>query len=1089
MVVIRVTTLFASGAGASAAYYTGYLTKADGELPGVWAGSQAPGLGLSGEVTTEALEALLSGYHPATGMQLGRELVDRVDKHGNTIRAVAGYDATLSAPKSLSVLWGLTGDERFAECHDVAVAATVAMIEKYASTTRVRSNGARLHPETGGLSMAVFRQSTSRADDPQLHTHVVISAKVQTADGRWLALDALTLKKYQQAFGYLYQSVLRAEVTARFGMVFQPIVNGQAEIAGLGDGLLEQFSKRADQIGVEMGDKLADFRTREGRDPTTFEYAAMEREAAVDTRNRKTGLGVTDLRTRWQAEARSLGVDPATVVESAVAYAHQHPLKPSPVAAGEVVEALAARQSAWNRMDVLRQLCDIVSPHPGHDATTWATALDAAVDTVLAECVDLDPTDTTAHRRSDGRSVWIEPIAKQSTSAHVLAQEEHIITFALDAQAPEVSPSATIVVGRLDDAQRAAASAVAGHDRLVVVVGPAGAGKTAMLEAAVADLHDQRRVVVGLAPTARAAAVLKQETGAECDTVAKLLFELDHPDTTRPWPIPAAGATILVDEAAMLNTSDLFRLVVHTEKRQWRLALVGDPFQLQAVGRGGMFTELCDTTRTVELEQLHRFTHRWEAATTLRLRAGDPTAIDTYAAHGRIRAGTLDDHLDTIAETWTRCRDAGESLSIVTTRNEHVAAINTRIQQHRLDNGELEPTTATRIDGDWAMVGDIVVTRRNDRQLRTTVGEPVRNRERWTITNTSDTGDITVSRIGGHGTITLPADYIRDHVQLAYASTEHGAQGDTADRAITLATTATTGRGLYVGMTRGRNHNDALVADTDNLAQAISVLEAAIAVDRADIPATVQRRTLAAAVPRSSPRPRVQIPDWFHDLRADADNLAHTARLAVVERDEQRAANQRRYLDACRDLPAAEAAHAPFRQQVADANDVVTEARSNLWNAERDLRNAGKLGRRSARCGVEAANDVLAVAEERLARCEQAAEPTKRPLSELRDIVDYHDRIQSTRDMLDDWTNLDAHADRAERVCDSLDRWRYWANGHSVPVGQLRHVIAVLEDDRTINGTNQLAEATRQWAQEAGVDLPGPQSRRPDRSIELGIEL
>ena len=140
----------------------------------------SPGLGLSGEVTTEALEALLSGYHPDTGMLLGRELVDRVDKHGNTIRAVAGYDATLSAPKSLSVLWGLTGDERFAECHDVAVNATVAMIEKYASTTRVRSNGARLHPETGGLSMAVFRQSTSRADDPQLHTHVVISAKVQT---------------------------------------------------------------------------------------------------------------------------------------------------------------------------------------------------------------------------------------------------------------------------------------------------------------------------------------------------------------------------------------------------------------------------------------------------------------------------------------------------------------------------------------------------------------------------------------------------------------------------------------------------------------------------------------------------------------------------------------------------------------------------------------------------------------------------------------------------------------------------------------------------------------------------------------------
>ncbi len=538
----------------------------------------------------------------------------------------------------------------------VAVNVTVAMIEKYASSTRIRSNGGRLHPETGGLSVAMFRQSTSRADDPQLHTHVVISAKVQTPDGRWLALDALTLKKYQQAFGYLYQSVLRAEVTARFGVVFEPLVNGQAEIAGLGDGLLDQFSKRAEEIGVEMGDKLADFHNREGRDPSTFEYAAMERKAAVDTRNRKTGLGVTDLRTRWRDEARSLGVDPATLLDSAVEHACLNPLQVSPVAVADVVEALATKQSAWNRMDVLRQLCGTVSPQPGHDATTWATALDAAVDSVLADCVDLDPTDTGPHRLSDGRSLWIEPIAKQSTSEHVLAQEEHILTFALDAQTPDPSPSTSIVDPRLDDGQRASASAVAGHDRLVVVVGPAGAGKTNMLEAAVRDLHHQHRVVLGLAPTARAAAVLKRETGSQCDTVAKLLYELDRADPTRPWTIPPAGATILVDEAAMLNTADLYRLVVHAEERQWRLVLVGDPFQLQAVGRGGMFNELCDTTRSIELEELHRFTHVWEAATTLRLRAGDPGALDTFAAYGRIQAGTLDDHLDTIADTWTRQR-------------------------------------------------------------------------------------------------------------------------------------------------------------------------------------------------------------------------------------------------------------------------------------------------------------------------------------------------------------------------------------------------------------------------------------------------
>ena len=97
---------------------------------------------------------------------------------------------------------------------------TIEMIEKYGSTTRIRSNGTRLHPETRGLTIGVFRQSTSRADDPQLHTHVVISSKVQTADGRWYALDGRVLKRHQQAFGYFYQSVLRAELTARYGVAF-----------------------------------------------------------------------------------------------------------------------------------------------------------------------------------------------------------------------------------------------------------------------------------------------------------------------------------------------------------------------------------------------------------------------------------------------------------------------------------------------------------------------------------------------------------------------------------------------------------------------------------------------------------------------------------------------------------------------------------------------------------------------------------------------------------------------------------------------------------------------------------------------------
>jgi hypothetical protein len=225
----------------------------------------------------------------------------------------------------------------------------------------------------------------------------------------------------------------------------------------------------------------------------------------------------------------------------------------------------------------------------------------------------------------------------------------------------------------------------------------------------------------------------------------------------------------------MLNTADLHQLVMHAEQRQWRLALVGDPHQLQAVGRGGMFQELCTTGRTTELEHLHRFANPWEATNSLRLREGDPAALHFYNTFGRIRAGTFDDHLDTITDAWTRSRDEGETVSITTCRNEHVDAINHHIQQRRIETGELDQNTLTPIDDDWAMVGDIGATRRNDRRLRTTTGEPIRNRERWTITNTNRSGEVTVTRLDGHGTIALPADYVRQHVQLAYATTEHGA--------------------------------------------------------------------------------------------------------------------------------------------------------------------------------------------------------------------------------------------------------------------------------------------------------------------------
>ena len=452
---------------------------------------------------------------------------------------MAGFDATFSAPKSLSVCWALSGDDRFLEAHDVAVTAALAHLERFGSTTRIRRDGGRLHPDTQGLTMAVFRQTTSRADDPQIHTHAVISAKVQTADGRWMALDARYLKKHQRMLGGLYQSVLRSELTHRFGVEWGPIVKGQAEIAGVPKDLLAVFSKRAaDHRRRAMDVKLDEFRHREGREPSPKERAALEREASADTRGRKSGLGVADLATRWQGEAAEVG----WTVERLVEHVQRAAADRSPtdsLTVTDVVEAVSAQHSSWGRPDVIQAICDLHRPVSQMSGHRWAAAIERAADKVLERCVDLDPPDATQRRDSDGRSLWIEPTAPRFTSQAVLVQEERILTWAIDAQADPASPSRTVERTGLDVLQAEAAASVAGDDRLVLVVGPAGAGKTRMLAAAVTDLHAQHRAVFGVAPTAKAARVLERDTGMRADTVAKLLHEWQRPDRPPLTRVPA----------------------------------------------------------------------------------------------------------------------------------------------------------------------------------------------------------------------------------------------------------------------------------------------------------------------------------------------------------------------------------------------------------------------------------------------------------------------------------------------------------------------------------------------------------------------
>ena len=980
-------------------------------------------------------------------------------------------------------------------------------VDEVGATTRVRVNGARQHPDTAGLSMATFRQSTSRADDPQLHTHAVISSKVRTADGRWLALDARYLKRNQRMLGGLYQSVLRAEVTRRYGVAWEPVVNGQAEIAGTPPELIELFSKRARQVDAALAAKVAEFRARQGRDPTRWERAALTREASVDTRVHKTGHGVEDLQTRWRTEAAELGWTPKRLVEQLTAPDVDRSVS---VTVELVVDHLSALGSTWIRADVLRAICDLQPPMSSMAGVRWAAALDQATDQVLQGCVDLDPAaDRTRRRASDGRSLWIEPTAAHITSEPILAEEEAVLTWAMEAQAEPPAPSCTVHGEGLDVLQADAAAAVAGADRLVIVVGPAGTGKTTTMLRAVDDLAAQGRPVFGVAPTAKAAHVLGQQTGIATDTVAKLLYEWsrsDRPPFNR-YRVPPA-TTLLVDESGMVGTASLHRLVQLADRHDWRLVLVGDPHQLQAVGRGGLFTELCASGRVHELTRIHRFAHPWEAAASLHLRAGNPRSLDAYQTHGRIVAVPAEEHLPLIGAEWMAHTEAGHAVAVVASTNEHVDALNATIQQTRIRAGQLDPTRAVHIAGsERAHPGDVIATRRNDRQLRTTAGQPVRNRDLWTVDATHPNGALTVSHRGGHGIVTLLADYSSQHVRLGYAATEHGHQGDTVDVGIALVSAATTHRGLYVATTRGRHDNRIhVVTNTTELAEARDVLETVLAYDRADVPAVSQRRTLAQAAgrPEPVPEPRAAIPEWLAGLRSQLDrNRDETA-----ERFQQAADRQARAATDLADLQPA-LAHArvawrPYAKQINTINrELDTQLRPAMWQAHHDITRAGLGSRRGAQRRAEQASDRVRDAEAAIAAIRadgtlvkqhlDALEARARTLTEPADAAVTAALNRLDRDQIH----------RTDRLGQAIDTWTTWASGGRVATNDLADAAAVLTHAQRNAPVMTIDPSTAdrtQWQQllaplldhlgHSGLDIGVTDDHQIEaRDITFGLEL
>jgi conjugative relaxase-like TrwC/TraI family protein len=868
-----------------------------GTPPGRWMGSAVRVLGGGrlepGMAATEEQLALLIGMgrDPVTGEQLGRaypeyaslasrirERVDGLDLEMTTDKravetarieaeetarsmrhAVAGFDLTFSVPKSVSVLWGLADaatQERIVAAHHAAVADVVEFLEREVAATRTGaadSDGAVAQVGVAGVAAVAFDHYDSRAGDPQLHTHVVLSAKVMTVlDGRWRSLDGRPLYASRTALSAHYNALLADRLSRDLGVGWERRKRGadrnpQWEIAGVSDGLVREFSSRSREIDLEKDRLIASYLAAHGRRPSEKKIVELRAQATLATRPPKEIRSLADLTTEWRGRASSrLGVNLAGWVAGVLARPAAAPLRAEEVSPAlveaigvDVLEQVSIKRSTWTHWNLMAEASRQTMGLRFATAADREAVIGLIVEAAEAGSITLTPPELAASpvafQRPDGASVFRPRQAAKFSSNAVLEAEARLLDRAEATTAPYVSVRiveravahvkrrhARRGIPRLSSEQLAALGQIATSGRQVdLLVGPAGAGKTTTMRGlrAVWTAAYGPGSVVGLAPSAAAAQALAEDLGIGCDNTAKWLH--DH---GRGRTAFAPGQLVIIDEATLAGTTTLDRITGIAAEAGAKVLLVGDGYQLQSVDAGGAFTLLVDRRPdAAELTEVHRFTHAWEKDASLRLRKGEVEVIATYAREDRIREGTTEQMLDAAYQAWRTDQGLGKASILVTESAHTVRALNERARAERLLlDGVEDRREVTLTDGLSASVGDLVITRRNDRTIHTMTGRGragwVKNGDRWRITDIRNDGSIVVHRSDPHhrgrsrGSVVLPADYVREHLDLGYAVTAHRAQGITVDTAHVVVTASTTRENLYVSMTRGRDTNIAYVA-------------------------------------------------------------------------------------------------------------------------------------------------------------------------------------------------------------------------------------------------------------------------------------
>nr|WP_261360631.1 MobF family relaxase [Aeoliella straminimaris] len=704
-----------------------------GEPPGRWLGGGARALGLSGNVAADQLKAFFTGY----GLD-GEALVRNAGITTGKLKRKPGWDLTFSAPKSVSLLWSQLDENsrrKIQEAQLIAVERALSFVEERATfARRGRGGDERIAAK---LVAAAFEHSTSRALDPQLHTHCLLLNLGVCDDGKIRALLSKPFYHNKMLAGAVYRLELAHRLNHTLGLeTFRK--DSCFEVAGVPDEVLTHFSKRRQQIETELGEMGVDT-------ASAAAYATLKTRQVKDLVPPRR-----ELLQRWKHEAlregfgaaharRLVGGDieppqPAATIRRALhaAIARVESNRSYTSSNKLLLETAHQLQGSGVPPDELfRRFEEEVQQAPGLRKLGVRNGISylATERQLRSERGLLDTVAKLQERR-------LAPIAERFVDE--LLTKSVII-------GPQVGKKTAITLS--DEQQQAVRHLVLGDSPLKVVTGIAGSGKTAMLAATRQAFERAGYQVIGATPTHRARQELANGAGIDSDTIRKRLLQL-YPTSdyllrhharqlvraARRWrthlpdQLKLSHKTVLVvDEASMAATEDMRRLLQAVHDQGGRIVFVGDDRQLPPVGPGGAFGAIIRRVGSVDLTDVTRQREPWARQATQSIATGDVESFLTaYASNGWLTTEKDRQSLErSLLSDWQAAGGAAapEQHIIAASTNEQVDRYNSAAQQLRLEAGLLGKHESLDYGSECFYAGDRVTIQKNSRKLRVYNGD------------------------------------------------------------------------------------------------------------------------------------------------------------------------------------------------------------------------------------------------------------------------------------------------------------------------------------------------------------------------------